>query len=61
MAVEPLPERVSQLIKEAKLELSPSFTKLVDETVSSIKKVIGKIPDDIQVSLSRRPYSLFFF
>lgn len=55
MAVEPLPERVSQLIKEAKLELSPSFTKLVDETVSSIKKIIGKIPDDIQVTEDEAP------
>lgn len=55
MAVEPLPERVSQLIKEAKLELSPSFTKLVDETITSIKKIIGKIPDDIQVTEDEAP------
>ncbi|XP_021718015.1 nucleolar protein 6-like [Chenopodium quinoa] len=55
MAVEPLGHRVSDLIKDVTFELSPSFTKLVDNFVSSIKNVIAKIPEDFQVTAGEAP------
>ncbi|KMT09405.1 hypothetical protein BVRB_6g128810 isoform B [Beta vulgaris subsp. vulgaris] len=55
MAVEPLGYRVSELIKEVKLELSPSATKLIDKTISSIKNVISNIPQDFQVTADEAP------
>ncbi|KAL2925269.1 Nucleolar protein 6 [Bienertia sinuspersici] len=55
MAVEALGHRVSELIKDVSLELSPSFTKLVDNTVSSIKNIINLIPEDFQVTADEAP------
>ncbi|KAL2936301.1 Nucleolar protein 6 [Bienertia sinuspersici] len=55
MAVEALERRVSELIKDVNLELSPSFTKLVDNTVSSIKNIINLIPEDFQVTADKAP------
>ncbi|XP_021848982.2 uncharacterized protein [Spinacia oleracea] len=55
MAIEPLGHRVSDLIKEVNLELSPSLTKLVDKTISSIKNVIANIPEDFQVTADEAP------
>lgn len=55
MAVEPLGYRVSELIKEVNLELSPSHTKLVENTISSIKSVINNIPEDFQVTAEEAP------
>lgn len=43
--------KVQELLKEVKLNYSPATTKHVDDVVSSIRQVIDKIPDDIQVLL----------
>ncbi|XP_074312667.1 uncharacterized protein LOC141648101 isoform X2 [Silene latifolia] len=55
MAVEPLGERVSQLIKDVIFEHTPSFTHLVNTTVSSIKAIINNIPEDFQVTADIAP------
>lgn len=41
--------KVKELLKEVKLDYSPSFTKLIDDVIASIKEAIDKIPDDLQV------------
>lgn len=50
--------KVRELLKEVQLDYSPSFTKLVDDTVSAIKDAIDRIPQDLQVRL-RNPILLF--
>ncbi|PSS30826.1 Nucleolar protein [Actinidia chinensis var. chinensis] len=40
--------KVRELLKEVQLDYSPSFTKLVDETVSAIREAIHQIPEDLQ-------------
>ncbi|KAH9614552.1 hypothetical protein KSS87_003366 [Heliosperma pusillum] len=55
MAVEPLGERVSQLIKDVIFDLTPSFTHLVNTTLSSIQTVINNIPQDFQVTADDAP------
>ncbi|CAI9114714.1 OLC1v1015496C1 [Oldenlandia corymbosa var. corymbosa] len=47
--------KVSELLKEVQLDYSPAFTKSVDDVVSSIKKVIRKIPKDLQVTADLAP------
>ncbi|XP_057529291.1 uncharacterized protein LOC130807910 isoform X1 [Amaranthus tricolor] len=55
MAVEPLSDRVSQLIKDVTFELSTSTTQFIDKTISSIKNVISNIPEDFQVTADEAP------
>ncbi|KAJ0098047.1 hypothetical protein Patl1_28938 [Pistacia atlantica] len=47
--------KVKELLKEVHLNQTPTITKLVDGTVSAIKKVIKKIPDDLQVTADLAP------
>lgn len=42
--------KVKELLKEVHFDQTPAVTKLVDDTVSAIKKAISKIPDDLQVT-----------
>lgn len=53
MAKEAFPDsmnlKVQELLKEVQFNYSPVTTKYVDDVVSSIRDVIHKIPDDIQV------------
>lgn len=51
--------KVRELLKEVQLDYSPSFTKLVDDTVSAIKDAIDRIPQDLLVRL-RNPSLLLF-
>ncbi|KAF5958281.1 hypothetical protein HYC85_005506 [Camellia sinensis] len=46
---DPMDLKVKELLKEVQLHYSPSFTKLVDDTVSAIKESIDKIPEDLAV------------
>lgn len=48
---DPMDLKVRELLKEVQLDYSPTFTKLVDNTVSAIQEAIDKIPEDLQVSL----------
>jgi hypothetical protein len=41
--------KLSELLKEVQLDYSPQFSKLVNDTVSSIKSSIDKIPKDYKV------------
>lgn len=41
--------KVSELLKEVQLDYSPQFTKLIDDTVSTIKASIDEIPEDFKV------------
>ncbi|GFY86381.1 hypothetical protein Acr_05g0000200 [Actinidia rufa] len=41
--------KVRELLTEVQFDYSPSFTKLVDETVSAIREAIHQIPEDLQV------------
>jgi hypothetical protein len=43
--------KLSELLKEVQLDYSPQFSKLVNDTVSSIKSSIDKIPKDFKVIL----------
>ena len=45
----PMDFKVRELLKEVQLDYSPSFTKLVDETVSAIRETIHQIPEDLHV------------
>lgn len=47
---EPMDFKVSELINEVLIEHSPSFTKLVNDTVSSIQNSIDKIPNNLAVT-----------
>ncbi|XP_058203869.1 uncharacterized protein LOC131318082 [Rhododendron vialii] len=47
--------KVRELLKEVQLDYSPSFTKLVDDTVSAIKDAIDRIPQDLQVTADVAP------
>ncbi|KAE9452911.1 hypothetical protein C3L33_15193, partial [Rhododendron williamsianum] len=47
--------KVRELLKEVQLDYSPSFTKLVDDTVSAIKDAIDKIPQDLLVTADVAP------
>ncbi|KZV53865.1 nucleolar protein 6 [Dorcoceras hygrometricum] len=42
--------KLSELLKEVRLDYSPANTKIINDVVSSIKKAIDGIPDDIQVT-----------
>ncbi|XP_021908004.1 LOW QUALITY PROTEIN: nucleolar protein 6 [Carica papaya] len=42
--------KVTELLKEVQFDYSSAFTKLVDDTVSSIKEVIDNIPENFQVT-----------
>ncbi|PSR88048.1 Nucleolar protein [Actinidia chinensis var. chinensis] len=46
----PMDFKVRELLKEVQLDYSPSFTKLVDETVSAIRETIHQIPEDLHVT-----------
>jgi U3 small nucleolar RNA-associated protein 22 len=48
--------KLNELLKEVQLDYSPQFVKLVNDTVSSIKSSIDKIPKDYKVIL----LSIFF-
>lgn len=47
---------MSELLKEVQVDYSPQFSKLVDDTVSSIKSSIDKIPKNYKVII----LSIFF-
>ncbi|XP_026393536.1 nucleolar protein 6-like isoform X1 [Papaver somniferum] len=48
--IDPMDFKVSEVLKEVQLDYeSPIITKFIDETISSIKKVINKIPQDLKV------------
>lgn len=47
--------KVREFLKEVRLDHSPAFTKLVDDTVLAIKDAIDKIPEDLKVSKTLRP------
>ncbi|KAI8566766.1 hypothetical protein RHMOL_Rhmol02G0067400 [Rhododendron molle] len=47
--------KVRELLKEVQLDYSPSFTKLVDDTVSAIKDAIDRIPQDLLVTADVAP------
>lgn len=47
--MDPMDLKAKELLKEVQVDHSPSFTKLVDGTVSAIRDVIDKIPDGLQV------------
>ncbi|XVF17901.1 hypothetical protein REPUB_Repub10bG0164600 [Reevesia pubescens] len=47
--------KVQELLKEVRLEISHTLTKLVDDTVSAIKSAIDKIPEDLQVTADWAP------
>ncbi|GFZ18678.1 hypothetical protein Acr_27g0004170 [Actinidia rufa] len=49
----PMDFKVRELLKEVQLDYSPSFTKLVDETVSAIRETIHQIPEDLHVCYGR--------
>lgn len=59
MAKEAFPDsmnlKVQELLKEVQFNYSPATTKYVDDVVSSIRDVIHKIPDDIQVTADLAP------
>uniref|UniRef100_A0A6P4ACI0 nucleolar protein 6 isoform X1 n=1 Tax=Ziziphus jujuba TaxID=326968 RepID=A0A6P4ACI0_ZIZJJ len=46
---DPMDLKVRELLKEVQLDYSPTFTKLVDNTVSAIQEAIDKIPEDLQI------------
>ncbi|GLT39138.1 hypothetical protein SLA2020_133450 [Shorea laevis] len=47
--------KVKELLKEVRLEHTPSVTKLVDDTVSAIKSAVERVPDDFQVTADLAP------
>ncbi|KAF3441314.1 hypothetical protein FNV43_RR15227 [Rhamnella rubrinervis] len=47
--------KVRELLKEVQLDYSPSFTKLVDDTVSAIKEAIDEIPEDLKITADVAP------
>ncbi|KAJ4851471.1 hypothetical protein Tsubulata_014141 [Turnera subulata] len=47
--------KVTELLKEVELDYSPSFTDIVNGTVSAIKKSIKKIPKDLTVTGDEAP------
>ncbi|XP_044469095.1 nucleolar protein 6 [Mangifera indica] len=47
--------KIKELLKEVHLDQTAIITKLVDDTFSAIKKVIRKIPDDLQVTADLAP------
>jgi hypothetical protein len=51
--------KVREFLKEVRLDHSPAFTKLVDDTVSAIKDAIDKIPEDLKVSKTLSPSSVW--
>ncbi|KAL9245871.1 hypothetical protein vseg_019471 [Gypsophila vaccaria] len=55
MTVEPISERINQLIHDVTVSLSPSFTHAVNDAVSLIKSVVVNIPEDIQVTAEDAP------
>lgn len=50
-SMDPMDVKVKELLKEVQVDHSPSFTKLVDGTVSAIRDAIDKIPEGLQVRL----------
>ncbi|XP_031399532.1 nucleolar protein 6 isoform X2 [Punica granatum] len=53
--MDPMDMKVNELLEEVQVDYSPSFTKLVDDTVSAIRDALGKIPDDLQVTAELAP------
>ncbi|CAI8588694.1 unnamed protein product [Vicia faba] len=47
--------KLSELLKEVQVDYSPHFSKLVDDTVSSIKSSIDKIPENYKVNADLAP------
>ena len=47
--LDPMEMKVKELLKEFQLDYSPALHKLVESTVSDIKKAIELIPDDLKV------------
>ncbi|KAI3852889.1 hypothetical protein MKX03_003276 [Papaver bracteatum] len=48
--IDPMDFKVSEVLKEVQFDYeSPTITKFIDETISSIKKIINKIPQDLKV------------
>ncbi|WJX55563.1 hypothetical protein P8452_41325 [Trifolium repens] len=47
--------KLSELLKEVQLDYSPLFSKLVNDTVSTIKSSIDKIPKDFKVTSDLAP------
>lgn len=47
--------KVRELLKEVRLDCSPAFTQLVEDTVSAIKDGIDKIPEDLKVTVDNAP------
>ncbi|XP_038701272.1 nucleolar protein 6 isoform X2 [Tripterygium wilfordii] len=54
-ATDPTEIKVGELLKEVVLDHFPAFSKLVDDTVSAIKRAIAKIPDDLKVTADEAP------
>lgn len=48
---DPMDFKVEELLKEVHFARTPAITKLVDDTVSAIRKSISKIPDAFPVML----------
>lgn len=48
--IDPMEMKVTELVKEFQLDYSSALPKLVEDTVSAIKKAIKLIPDDLKVA-----------
>ncbi|MCL7023428.1 hypothetical protein MKW94_008534 [Papaver nudicaule] len=54
--IDPMDFKVSEALKEVQLDYeSPTLTKFIDETISSIKQLINKIPEDLKVGSDLAP------
>ncbi|KAG7034144.1 Nucleolar protein 6 [Cucurbita argyrosperma subsp. argyrosperma] len=53
--LDPMEMKVGELLKEFQLDYSPDLVKLVEDTVSTIKKAIKLIPDDLKVTAAAAP------
>ncbi|KAI3844542.1 hypothetical protein MKX03_003301 [Papaver bracteatum] len=54
--IDPMDFKVSEVLKEVQLDYeSSTIIKFIDETISSIKKVINKIPQDLKVGSDFAP------
>ncbi|KAL9273669.1 Pyridine nucleotide-disulfide oxidoreductase domain-containing protein [Drosera capensis] len=48
--LDPMRLKLKELLKEVEVDFSPTFTKLVDDTVSAIRGVVDDIPEGLQVT-----------
>ncbi|XP_038874530.1 nucleolar protein 6 [Benincasa hispida] len=53
--LDPMEMKVRELLKEFQIDYSPTLLKLVEDTVSAIKKAIKLIPDDLKVTAAAAP------